>query len=186
MSAIESHLQETRVFPPPAGFSAGARIASLDQYRALHRESVENPDAFWAREAGELVWQEPWQAVCEWQAPYAKWFIGGKLNVSENCLDRHVAAGRGDKPALLWEGEPGDTRRVTYRQLLEMVCRMANALKARGIRPGDRVLIYMPMVPEAVAAMLACARIGAVHSVVFGGFSADSIKDRLADSGAVA
>lgn len=183
---IQSHLQEDRVFAPPAEFSARARIGSLEQYREMHRESLENPDAFWTREASELYWQQPWDTVCEWEAPDAKWFTGAKVNITQSCLDRHVEAGRGDKVALLWEGEPGDTREVTYRELLAMTCRMANALKARGIQSGERVLIYMPMVPEAVAAMLACARIGAVHSVVFGGFSSDSIKDRLADSQAVA
>lgn len=179
-------IQEDRVFAPPAGFAAKARIHSLEQYREMHRESLDHPDRFWTREAAELYWQQPWNQICEWNAPEAKWFAGAKVNISQNCLDRHVEAGRGDKVALLWEGEPGDTRAVTYSDLLAMVCRMANALKARGVHAGDRVLIYMPMVPEAVAAMLACARIGAVHSVVFGGFSADSIKDRLTDSQAVA
>ena len=186
MSNIESHLQENRVFNPPDAFREKARIQSLDHYREMHRESLEDPDAFWSREAGELVWRKPWEKICEWQAPFAKWFVGAKVNISENCLDRHVAEGRGDKTAILWEGEPGDTRRLSYADMLDMVCRWANMLRNRGIKPGDRVLIYMPMVPEAAAAMLACARIGAVHSVVFGGFSADSIKDRLEDSQAVA
>ena len=185
-SAIESHQTEDRFFAPPAAFAAKARIQSLEHYQALHKESLEDPDAFWSREASELHWQSPWQSICEWQAPFAQWFTGAKVNISENCLDRHVAAGKGEKIAILWEGEPGDTRAITYKNLLEMVCRMANALRARGISKGDRVLIYMPMVPEAAAAMLACARIGAVHSVVFGGFSAASIKDRLLDSEAVA
>ncbi len=186
MSNIESHLQENRVFNPPDAFREKARIQSLDHYREMHRESLEDPDAFWSREAGELVWRKPWEKICEWQPPFAKWFVGAKVNISENCLDRHVAEGRGDKTAILWEGEPGDTRRLSYADMLDMVCRWANMLRNRGIKPGDRVLIYMPMVPEAAAAMLACARIGAVHSVVFGGFSADSIKDRLEDSQAVA
>jgi len=186
MNTVESHFLETRVFPPSADAVADARVGSLEQYREMHRESIEQPDVFWAREASELVWQKPWEQVCDWQPPFAKWFLGARLNVAENCVDRHVREGRGDKTAILWEGEPGDTRRVTYAALLEMVCRWANVLKKHDIQPGDRVLIYMPMVPEAAAAMLACARIGAVHSVVFGGFSADSIKDRLEDSKAVA
>jgi acetyl-CoA synthetase len=179
---IESVLVENRVFQPAAAFSAKARIQSMEQYRQMHEESLQDPDRFWGREAGELKWQEGWQQVLDWQAPFAKWFVGGKLNVAENCVDRHVAEGRGDKTAILWEGEPGEIRRVSYAELQGEVSRFANVLKAHGVQAGDRVLIYMPMVPEAAVAMLGCARIGAVHSVVFGGFSADSIKDRLEDS----
>ena len=181
---IESHLVEDRVFPPDAAFAAKARIGSMAEYEALYRESILEPDKFWAREAAELLWRQPWNQVLEWNCPYAKWFVGGRLNVSENCLDRHLDGPRRDKVAILWEGEPGDRRTLTYAQLHAEVCRFANVLKSHGIRPGDRVLIYLPLVPEAAVAMLACARIGAVHSVVFGGFSAESIKDRLADSGA--
>jgi acetyl-CoA synthetase len=179
---IESVLVESRVFPPPAEFAAKARIRSLEHYRELHAESLADPDAFWGREAGELSWQQPWERVLDWKPPFARWFCGAKLNVSENCLDRHVAAGRGDKTAILWEGEPGEVRRLSYTELRDQVCVFANMLRARGVKAGDRVLIYMPMVPEAAVAMLGCARIGAVHSVVFGGFSSESIKDRLQDS----
>ncbi len=181
---IESHLVENRVFPPPAEFAQRARVGSLAEYERMYRESIDEPDKFWAREASELLWQEPWDQVLEWKCPDARWFLGGKLNVSENCLDRHLSGPRRDKVAIDFEGEPDDRRTLTYAQLHAEVCRFANVLKARGVGAGDRVLIYLPHVPEAAISMLACARIGAVHSVVFGGFSADSIKDRLADSGA--
>ncbi len=177
---------ENRVFPPSSEFQAKARISSMDEYKKLHAESVNSPDTFWAREASELHWQKKWDRVLDWQPPFAKWFVGAKVNVCENCVDRHLTTHRKDKVAILWEGEPGDTRTLTYAQLHVEVCKFANVLKAQGIKAGDRVLIYMPMVPEAAIAMLACARIGAVHSVVFGGFSAESIKDRLHDSGAIA
>jgi len=185
-NAIESHLHESRVFKPHASFSKRARIKSLAEYRKLHRESLENPVKFWRRETGELRWQKPWTKLVEWKAPFAKWFLGGKINISENCVDRHLDGPRRNKVAILWEGEPGEKRALTYQQLYREVCRFANVLKRNRIKKGDRVLIYMPMIPEAAIAMLACARIGAVHSVVFGGFSAESIKDRLADSGATA
>ena len=181
---IESILVENRVFPPPAEFAAQARVGSMEDYEALYKLSVENPDAFWAKEAAELAWRAPWSTVLEWNCPEAKWFVGGRLNVAENCLDRHLDTPRRDKPAILWEGEPGDKRTLTYAELHAEVCRFANVLRSQGVAAGDRVLIYLPLVPEAAVAMLGCARIGAVHSVVFGGFSADSIKDRLADSGA--
>ncbi len=183
---IESHLVENRVFSPPAEFAAKAHVKSLEEFKKRHAESLADPEEFWAEMASTLKWQQPWEKVLEWNCPFAKWFTGGTLNVAENCLDRHVAAGNGDKPAILWVGEPGDRRTLSYSDLLSEVCKFANVLKNRGVRDGDRVLIYMPMVPEAAVAMLACARIGAVHSVVFGGFSAASIRDRLADSGAVA
>ena len=183
---IESHLIEKRVFKPAKTFAKRARISSLAQYRKMYRESIEQPEKFWAREARELVWHLQWKKVLEWKAPFAKWFIGGKLNVSENCLDRHLAGPRRNKAAILWEGEPGEKRTLTYQQLHREVCRFANVLKRNEIRKGNRVIIYMPAIPEAAIAMLACARIGAVHSVVFGGFSADSICDRIADSGAIA
>ena len=183
---IESHLVEKRVFKPAKDFAKGTRIRSLEQYRRMYRESINRPEKFWAREAGELVWQRRWKTVLKWKAPFAKWFVGGKLNVSENCLDRHLTGATRNKVAILWEGEPGDKRALTFQQLHRDVCRFANVLKRNKIRKGDRVIIYMPTIPEAAIAMLACTRIGAVHSVVFGGFSADSIRDRIADCGAVA
>src|SRR5438094_6426121 len=183
---IESHLVEKRVFKPPQDFAKKARIKSLDQYRRMYRESIKQPAKFWAREANELVWRAPWKEVLHWNAPFVEWFVGGKLNISENCLDRHLAGPRRNKAAIIWEGEPGEKRTLTYQQLHHEVCRFANVLKRNKIRKGDRVIIYLPTAPEAAIAMLACARIGAVHSVVFGGFSADSIRDRIADSGATA
>mgnify|MGYP000732670703 CR=1 FL=1 len=183
---IESHLHESRVFKPHAAFARRARITSMADYRKLQRESIEQPVRFWRRETDELVWSKRWSKLVEWKAPFAKWFIGGKINIAENCVDRHLAGPRRNKVAILWEGEPGEKRAITYQQLHRDVCRFANVLKRNRIRKGDRVLIYMPMIPEAAVAMLACARIGAVHSVVFGGFSAESIKDRIADCGASA
>lgn len=181
---IESHLTEDRVFTPEKEFSAKARISSLAQYKKLFKESIEKPHLFWAREAKELLWHKPWGKVLDWKAPYAKWFVGGKLNVAENCVDRHATGARANKAAIIFEGEPGDKRVITYAQLQREVCKFANVLEKNGVKAKDRVLIYMPMIPEAAVAMLACARIGAVHSVVFGGFSSDSIVDRLEDSGA--
>jgi acetyl-CoA synthetase len=183
---IESHLVEKRVFKPKPGFSNKARIKSLAQYRRMYRESIRQPAKFWTRETKELVWRAPWKKIVEWKPPFVKWFVGGKLNVSENCLDRHLAGPRRNKAAIIWEGEPGDKRTLTYQQLHREVCRFANVLKRNNIKKGDRIIIYLPNIPEAAIAMLACARIGAVHSVVFGGFSADSIRDRINDSGAVA
>ena len=183
---IESHLVEKRVFKPPRNFSRRARIKSLGQYRRMYRESMRQPAKFWAREASELVWRAKWKKVLEWKAPFAKWFVGGKLNISENCLDRHLTGPRRNKAAIIWEGEPGDRRTLTYQQLHREVCRFANVLKRNKIKKGDRVIIYLPNIPEAAIAMLACARIGAVHSVVFGGFSSESIRDRIIDSGATA
>ena len=183
---IESHLSENRVFKPSREFSKNARVSSMAQYRRMYKESIEKPASFWAREAKELHWQKRWNKVLEWKAPFARWFIGARLNVCENCVDRHLTNGRKNKAAIIWEGEPGDKRVLTYQQLHREVCRFANVLEANEIKAKDRVLIYMPMVPEAAIAMLACARIGAVHSVVFGGFSAESIVDRLEDSGATA
>ena len=183
---IESHLSENRVFRPSREFSKNARVSSMAQYRRMYKESIEKPASFWAREAKELHWQKRWNKVLEWKAPFARWFTGARLNVCENCVDRHLTNGRKNKAAIIWEGEPGDKRVLTYQQLHREVCRFANVLEANEIKAKDRVLIYMPMVPEAAIAMLACARIGAVHSVVFGGFSAESIVDRLEDSGATA
>lgn len=179
-------IDENTEFNPSPEFSKHARVKSMAQYKRMYEESINHPDLFWAKEANDLKWQKTWDTVLEWKAPHAKWFKGAKLNVCENCVDRHVEEGRGNKAAIVWEGEPGDKRVITYRQLLRDVSRFANALTAAGIKPKDNVLIYMPMTPEATVAMLACARIGAVHSVVFGGFSAESIKDRLEDSQAVA
>jgi acetyl-CoA synthetase len=182
VSDILSVLKEQRVFHPPEGFRQDAHVKSLDEYRALYRRSLEDPDAFWAEQAGALVWSRRWDRVLEWKAPSAKWFVGGQLNISENCLDRHVATWRRNKAAILWEGEPGETRTLTYHELLREVCRFANVLKGLGVQPGDRVGIYLPMIPEAAVAMLACARIGATHSVVFGGFSAEALRDRMNDA----
>jgi acetyl-CoA synthetase len=181
---IESHLNERRVFKPAREFSKKARIQNLAEYRKMWEESVKRPDRFWGREASELQWQQKWSKVLEWKEPFVKWFVGGKINLSENCLDRHLGTARQNKAAIIWEGEPGEKRTITYLQLHREVCVFANVLKRRGVRKGDRVLIYMPMIPEAAVAMLACARIGATHSVVFGGFSAESIRERIADSGA--
>jgi len=183
---IESHLVENRVFKPAKEFSGKARIKSLAQYRQMYKESIEKPDKFWAREASELLWRKKWSKVLDWKLPFAKWFVGGKLNVSENCLDRHLNGPCRNKAALIWEGEPGDKRTLTYQQLHHEVCKFANVLKKNKIKKGDRVIIYMPLVPEAAIAMLACTRIGAVHSVIFGGFSAESIKDRIHDCQAIA
>jgi acetyl-CoA synthetase len=183
---IESHLIEKRVFKPSREFAKNARIKSFAQYRKMYRESIRSPDKFWARQAQELIWHKSWKKVLDWKAPFAKWFVGGQLNLSENCLDRHLAGPRRNKAAIIWEGEPGEKRTLTYQQLHLEVCRFANVLKRNKVRKGHRVIIYLPTTPEAAIAMLACARIGAVHSVVFGGFSADSIRDRIADSGAIA
>src|ERR1700747_2873305 len=154
-SNIESHLIEHRVFKPPRKFAAKARIKSLAQYRRMYRESIERPEKFWAREARELSWQKPWTKVVQWKAPFAKWFIGGKLNLSENCLDRHLTTHRRNKAAIIWEGEPGEKRTLTYQQLHREVCRFANVLKRNGIGKGDRIIIYLPTTPEAAIAMLA-------------------------------
>jgi acetyl-CoA synthetase len=179
---IESLLKEKRVFPPPESFSRSAHLKSLEEYRRLYDRSVKDPEGFWAEQAGALAWSRKWDRVLEWNPPFAKWFVGGTLNISENCLDRHVASGRGDKTAILWEGEPGETRAVTYAELLREVGRFANVLRALGVEKGDRVGIYLPMIPEAAVALLACARIGATHSVVFGGFSSEALRDRMNDA----
>jgi acetyl-CoA synthetase len=179
---ITSVLKETRRFPPPAEFAAKANVPAAERER-LAAWADRDPDGFWAEMAKSLDWTKTWTRVLDWSnPPFAKWFVGGELNASANCLDRHLAT-RGDKTAILFEGEPGDTRTLTYRQLHAEVCRFANALKKLGVAKGDRVTIYMPMIPEAAVAMLACARIGAVHSVVFGGFSADAVADRNNDAG---
>jgi acetyl-CoA synthetase len=182
----QSQLVENRVFKPSKEFSKKARIGSLEQYRKLWHKSVKKPEKFWAREAEELTWAKKWKKVLDWKVPFAQWFVGGQLNVAANCLDRHLGTPRQNKAAIIWEGEPGEKRVLTYQQLHREVCRFANVLKRNRIRKGQRVIIYLPMIPEAAIAMLACARLGIVHSVVFGGFSAESIKDRVLDSGAVA
>ncbi len=177
--AIEALYTEDRRFPPSDDFVADALVVDT----RLHDEAERDPEAFWARQATELLtWQRGWEAICQWERPYAQWFVGGQLNVSENCLDRHVAAGHGAQVAYHWEGEPGDTRTITYAELLDEVSRFANVLKGLGVAKGDRVNIYLPMIPELAVAMLACARIGAAHSVVFGGFSAEALADRINDA----
>jgi acetyl-CoA synthetase len=183
---IDSTLRENRVFPPPPEFSAKAHIKSLEEYESLYRESIQNPEKFWAEAAGELHWFKPWDRVLEWNLPWAKWFVGGKTNLSYNCVDRHALGERAQKTALIWEGEPGEIRRLTYAELHGEVQKFANALKSLGIQKGDRVAIYMGMTPELAIALLACARIGSVHSVIFGGFAANAIADRVADCGCVA
>jgi acetyl-CoA synthetase len=178
-ATIEALLAEGRTFPPPPEFKKTALITDAEVYDEAERDF----EGFWARQAADLLdWNEEWHTILEWDLPFAKWFVGGTLNVSYNCLDRHVADGHGDQVAYHWEGEPGDTRTITYAQLLEEVQRVANALKSLGIRKGDRVNIYLGMVPELPVAMLACSRIGAPHSVVFGGFSAESLRDRINDA----
>ena len=181
-SSITSVSHESRVFPPPAAFARAAHVSSREQYDALYRKSIEQPEAFWAEQAKELHWFDAPKKVLDWQPPFAKWFAGGTTNVAYNCLDRHLSGASRDKAALIWEGEPGDTRVLTYQQLHGEVCRAANVLEQLGVGKGDRVGIYMGMVPEAVIAMLACARIGAVHSVVFGGFAADAVTGRMNDA----
>jgi acetyl-CoA synthetase len=179
---IESTLKEVRVFPPPESFAQAAHIKSLGEYRGLYEASLRDPEGFWAQQAETLRWSKKWDRVLEWNPPFAKWFSGGTLNISENCLDRHVSTWRKNKAAIIWEGEPGETRTLTYQQLLREVGRFANVLKALGVHKGDRVGIYMPMIPEAAMAMLACARIGATHTVVFGGFSSEAVRDRMNDA----
>ncbi|HEX7194458.1 MAG TPA: AMP-binding protein, partial [Chthoniobacterales bacterium] len=180
---IESHLIENRLFKPPKAFSKRAYVKNLAEYEELYRKSIKNPEKFWAQQASELlVWREKWTTVLQWKAPFAKWFVGGKLNVSENCLDRHLHGATRNKAAFIWEGEPGEKETITYQQLHSEVCKFANVLRRNHVKKGDRVIIYMPMCPQAAIAMLGCARVGAIHSVVFGGFSSESIKDRINDS----
>ncbi len=178
-AVIESILDERRQFQPPSDFVASAHIKAAD-YQRLYAESITDPEQFWGKQAQEhLHWFSPWHRVLDWQPPQAQWFVGGTTNVAYNCLDRHLLTERRHKAALIWEGEPGDSQTLTYLQLHQEVCRFANVLKKLGVTKGDRVAIYMPLIPEAVMAMLACARLGAVHTVVFGGFSAEALKDRL-------
>jgi acetyl-CoA synthetase len=178
MTEIDALLSETRSFPPPAAF----RDRALVRDRSLHQEGEADFEKFWARQAAELRWSKPWKRVLDWKPPHAQWFVGGQLNVAENCLDRHLDGPRRDKAALVWEGEPGDRRTLTYEELAREVRTFANVLKSLGVARGDRVGIYLPLIPEAAVAMLACARIGAAHSVVFGGFSPESLRDRMNDA----
>jgi len=184
---LASVMHEERMFPPPRDFSSRARIGSLEEYGRLYDAARKDPEAFWGERAAALPWTTPYERVLDWQPPHVRWFVGGRLNVSAACLDRHLAAGKGEKTALVWVGEPlGERRTLTYRELHAEVCRVAAGLRRLGIRPGEVVSIYMPMTPELVIAMLACARIGAVHSVIFGGFSSEAIADRNHDARAVA
>lgn len=183
---LDSTLREHRVFPPPAEFAAKARIKSLAEYEQMYRRSVDDPESFWAEAARELHWFKPWEKVLDWNLPWAKWFVGGKINLSYNCVDRHALGDKRDKVAILWEGEPGEVRKLTFGDLHAEVQRFANALKNLGIQKGDRVAVYMGMTPELAIAILACARIGAVHSVIFGGFAAHAIVDRVNDAECVA
>lgn len=174
-----------KTYPVPAEFAAQANV-NAEQYAAMYQQSVEDPETFWAEQADQyLTWQKKWDTVLDWSFEgdvRIAWFQGGQLNVSENCLDRHLAT-RGDQVAIIWEGDsPNEDRKITYRELHEEVCKFANVLKGRGVKKGDRVSIYLPMIPEAAVAMLACARIGAVHSIVFGGFSPDALRDRIQDA----
>lgn len=179
--AIESFSTENRLFPPPAEFSEQAHIKSFKEYEKLYKEAEKDPAAFWAKQAEALDWFHKWDKVLEWEEPHAKWFVGGKLNISYNCIDRHLKSWRKNKAAIIWEGEPGEIRTLTYLQLYRQVCKFGNVMKKLGIKKGDRVALYMPLVPELAIAMLACARIGATHTVIFGGFSADAIRDRVND-----
>ena len=178
MTEIDALLQENRSFPPRAEFTARAVVRSPEVYAAAEADL----EHFWAEQARGLEWMQPWSRVLEWTPPHVKWFVGGKLNASVNCVDRHAKGERRDKTAIIWEGEPGDTRTLTYGELYREVSRFANVLKSFGVKKGDRVAIYLPLVPEAAVAMLACARVGAIHSVVFGGFSPESLRDRINDA----
>jgi acetyl-CoA synthetase len=181
-SNITSVLKETRVFPPPPAFAARAHIKSVAEYEKLWQQARDDPQGFRSEQAATLDWFKPWDQVLVWNEPHAQWFVGGKLNISYNCLDRHLQGPRKNKAAIIWEGEPGDSRVLRYQDLHREVCKFANVLKKLGIKSGDRITIYMPMVPELAIALLACARIGAPHSVIFGGFSADAVADRNNDA----
>ncbi len=183
-SGITSVLRENRVFPPDKSFARHAHLSSFAEHKKLSRSAMKNPRTFWENAAGELHWFKKWKKVLEWKYPFSKWFIGGKINVSYNCLDRHLGTWRKNKAAIIWEGEPGETRTLTYQALHREVSRFANVLKKLGIQKGDRVAIYMPLVPELAVAMLSCSRIGATHSIIFGGFSAQAIVDRVQDAAA--
>jgi len=179
---ITSVLKEKRQFAPPSEFSSRAHIKSLADYEKLWQRAKDDPEGFWAERAKELSWIKPWSKVLTWNEPFAQWFVGGQINVSYNCLDRHLTSPRKNKAAIIWEGEPGDSRVLRYQDLHREVCKFANVLKSLGIKKGDRVTLYMPMVPELAIAMLACSRIGAPHSIIFGGFSADAVAERNNDA----
>jgi acetyl-CoA synthetase len=179
--SITSVLQETRVFPPPEAFARQAHIGSPAQYEALWNRAKDDPEGFWAEQARSLHWDRAWDKVLDWRPPFAQWFVGGKINASYNCVDRHCAGPWKNKAALIWEGEPGDRRVLRYQDLHREVSKFANVLKGMGVKPGDVVAVYMPLVPELVIALLACARIGAPHTVIFGGFSAESLAGRIQD-----
>ncbi|MCI0605883.1 AMP-binding protein, partial [bacterium] len=176
---ITSILNEKRVFKPSSEFSRNAHVKSFTQYKRSYRSSIKNIQKFWAGAASELTWFRRWKRILDWRPPFAKWFIGGQINVSYNCLDRHLSGWRRNKAAIIWEGEPGETRTLTYQQLHSEVCRFANVLRRLGVVKGDRVILYMPLVPELAIAMLACTRIGATHSIIFGGFSSQALVDRI-------
>jgi acetyl-CoA synthetase len=175
---VENLLHENRLFKPSAQFVKNAVVNDAD----IYARAAKDPQKYWSGHAEQLHWYKKWSKVLEWKVPFAKWFIGGKLNACYNCLDRHIKAGLGKKTTILWEGEPGDERQLTYDEVYKAVNKLANGFKKLGVKKGDRVAIYMPMVPEAAFAMLACARLGAVHTVVFGGFSVDSLKGRILDA----
>src|SRR5437868_11704176 len=175
-------MSTSNVYPPSAEFVSRANVQGMEGYRELYRRAAEKPEEFWGELAEkELFWFRKWSHTFEWNPPFAEWFVGGKTNVSYNCLDRHLATHRTNKVAILWEGEPGDQRQISYQELHRLVCRFANVLKGRGLKAGDRAIIYMGMVPELPIALLACARLGVTHSVVFGGFSAEALKARIQD-----
>src|SRR5687768_2659550 len=178
MAEIDALLKENRQFPAPDAFRQRAILNDPE----IYERAAKDPEAFWDAVAREIDWIEPWHTVLEWKPPYAKWFVGGKLNASANCIDRHLRTARRNKAALIWEGEPGDRRTLTYWDLYRQVSAFANVLKSLGVTRGDRVALYLPLIPELAIAMLACARLGAVHSVVFGGFSSESLRDRINDS----
>src|SRR5215470_4957879 len=179
---IESLLKEQRIFHPSPEFSRSAHVHSAEVYEEISQRAAEDPEGFWADIASELHWFEPWNKVLDWEVPFSKWFVGGKTNISYNCIDRHLSNARKNKVAILWEGEPGEIRALSYQMLHYEVCRFANVLRTLGFQKGDRATIYMGMVPELAIAMLACARMGITHNVVFGGFSAEALRDRINDS----
>src|SRR5688572_14230916 len=178
-STLSNLSTESRTFPPSDEFAAQANATE-----EWHERAAEDREGFWAEQGDRLHWHQKWERVVDWNPPFAKWFVGGTLNVAYNCVDRHVAGGHGDQVAYHWEGEPGDTRTISYAELRREVCKAANALASLGVRAGDRVAIYLPMIPETVIAMLACARLGAAHSVVFAGFSVDALESRIRDADA--
>lgn len=180
-TSIESYSNEARLFAPPPEFAAGAEVKSFSEYEELYATADEDPEAFWAEQAEKLSWFRQWDTVLEWNEPHAKWFVGGKINVAYNCLDRHLSTWRKNKAAIIWEGETGEIKTITYLQLHQEVSRFANVLKKLGVKTGDRVALYMPLIPALTVGMLACARIGATHTVIFGGFSAEAIRDRVND-----